>query len=206
MYWFNKQNEITFYTFKNSSRKKKAGVNYLILLRFSTWFTKHMYQKKSNNWNSVKISEGFSVFKTMNGYVLTNCAWANKLNNNLKARTNAIAINLAYCSLWLHILVFFRMILLLLRKFWMTKSTKTETVSANVVVCTMIIIVITSSTEIVFAENIIASLFHPICQTCPSVTLTRKELTFTDTPAALMNTYIFGQERKNLCFVVTATN
>lgn len=88
------------------------------------------------------------------GIYLTKCTWANKLNNNLKVSTNVIAASLAYGSQWLHILVFFRRILLLLRKFWIMKSTKTKVVSVNVVVCITMIIFIIFSTENVFVGTI----------------------------------------------------
>lgn len=124
----------------------------------------------------VKISEGFSVFiNTTNGYILTKCAWANKLNNNSKVSTNVIAASLAYGSQWLHILVFFRRILLLLRKFWIMKSTKTKVVSVNVVVCITMIIFIIFSTENVFVGTITTCQLQPICQNCLPVTLARKE-------------------------------
>lgn len=146
--------------------------------------------------------------------MLSNCTCANKSSNNIKVSTNAIAANVADCSLWPHILAILRRILLNLRKFWITNFTFTETVCANVVFCTTVAVFIISFTENVFVGNIpTGSLYsntQPIGLICPPVTLRTKELTFMKTIAktALMNTstQIFGEDRRNFPFNVTVAN
>lgn len=144
--------------------------------------------------------------------MLSNCTCANKSSNNIKVSTNAIAANVADCSLWPHILATLRRILLNLREFWITNFTFTETVCANVVFCTTVAVFIISFTENVFVGNIpTGSLYsntQPIGLICPPVTLRTKELTFMKTIAktALMNTQIFGEDRRNFPFNVTVAN
>lgn len=142
--------------------------------------------------------------------MLSNCTCANKSSNNIKVSTNAIAANVADCSLWPHILAILRRILLNLRKFWITNFTNTETVCANVVFCTTVAVFIISFTENVFVGNIpTGSLYsntQPIGLICPPVTLRTKESTFMETKTALMNTQIFGEDRRNFRFNVTVAN
>lgn len=142
--------------------------------------------------------------------MLSNCTCANKSSNNIKVSTNAIAANVADCSLWPHILAILRRILLNLRKFWITNFTFTETVCANVVFCTTVAVFIISFTENVFVGNIpTGSLYsntQPIGLICPPVTLRTKESTFMETKTALMNTQIFGEDRRNFRFNVTVAN
>lgn len=142
--------------------------------------------------------------------MLSNCTCANKSSNNIKVSTNAIAANVADCSLWPHILAILRRILLNLRKFWITNFTFTETVCANVVFCTTVAVFIISFTENVFVGNIpTGSLYsntQPIGLICPPVTLRTKESTFMETKTALMNTQIFGEDRRNFRFSVTVAN
>lgn len=142
--------------------------------------------------------------------MLSNCTCANKSSNNIKVSTNAIAANVADCSLWPHILAILRRILLNLRKFWITNFTFTETVCANVVFCTTVAVFIISFTENVFVGNIpTGSLYsntQPIGLICPPVTLRTKESTFMETKTALMNSQIFGEDRRNFRFNVTVAN
>lgn len=124
--------------------------------------------------------------------------------------TNVIAANVADCSLWPHILAIFKRILLNLRKFWITNFTNAENVCANVVFCTTVTVFIISFTENVFVGNIpTGSLYsntQPIGLVCPPVTLRTKESTFMETKTALMNTQIFGEDRRNFRFNVTVAN
>lgn len=149
---------------------------------------------------------GFPSLTVWMGMLYT-CTCANKSSNSIKVSTNAIAANVADCSLWLHILAILRRILLNLRKFWITNFTNTETVCANVVFCTTVAVLIISFTENVFVGNIpTGSLYsntQPIGLICP---LRAKELTFMEMKTALINTQIFGENRRNFRFNVTVAN